>query len=452
MRYYYLTFEKELSSLKKKALSTLILTLLVSLFIVGCGKDDASNEGKTNGSLSDDEEVTIRMVWWGNKEVHERTQKVVDLFEEENPNIKVSTEFTGWDGYWDKLATQAAGQNLPDVVNIDIQYLSEYASRGLLADHNEFIEKGWLNFDDVDPSLLEGGEIDGKLYAINQGTNSPALTVDPAILEEAGITNFEPGYTWEDFIDIAKTVKEEFGDDMYVEGPQGLGDFGYYLRQHGLWLYNDEGTGLGYDDDQYLIDFLDMWQSLRDEDITPPQDVLNSVQGKEDVLLVHGDSPFHPLTSNEFVAVHQAADRPLELALYPALEGGEHGLYLKPGQFYAVSSHSEHPEAAAKLVDFFTNSKEAHEVLRAIYGVPISSVIQEHVAPLVDESTKQTFDYIDLVQDYSSPLSPPEPSGHGEINSAYDRIFEAMSYGELSPEEAAKRFREEAEAILAKNE
>ncbi|GIN71542.1 ABC transporter substrate-binding protein [Bacillus sp. J14TS2] len=428
----------------KFSCTVLSIFLVVTFILTGCSSSNSTSKDSKD-------QVTIRMVWWGNKEVHERTQKVIDLFEEQNPDIKVSTEFTGWDGYWDKLATQAAGQNIPDVVNMDIQYLSEYVDRDLLLDLNPYIDKGILNFDDVDDSLLDGGIINGKLFAVNQGTNSPALTYDPEMLKEAGISEIEPGYTWDDFIDMAKKLKNHFGDDSYVSVPQGFNDFGYYLRQHGLWLYNEDGTGLGYDDDQYLVDFLEMQQKLREENITPPQDVMNSVQGLEDELIVHKTSPFHPLTSNEFTAIQQAADRPLELTIFPSLEGGEYGQYLKPGQFYAVSSHSKHPEEAAKLVDFFTNSTEAHEILKAIYGVPISSKVQEHITPLVDEPTKQIFDYIELVKDYSSPISPPEPSGHGEISSMYTRVLEKINFGELTPEDAAKQFRSEAEARLAKN-
>src|SRR5690606_4681947 len=119
-----------------------------------------------------------------------------------------------------------------------------------------------------------------------------------AMLEEAGITDFSPGYTWDNFIDIARKIKDSFGDDIFVNAPQGYGDFGYYLRQHKMWLYNEDGTGLGYEDDKYLIDFFEMWDTLRKENVTPPQDILNSVQGLEDQLIVHKTSPFHPLTSN----------------------------------------------------------------------------------------------------------------------------------------------------------
>ncbi|MBD2846539.1 carbohydrate ABC transporter substrate-binding protein [Paenibacillus sp. IB182496] len=435
---------------KKGFLGVTLLTCLV--LTSACGNNDSGADSSATGSEGESNEtVNLRMVWWGNKEVHDRTQKVVELFEEAHPNIKVSTEFTGWGGYWDKLATQAAGQNLPDVVNMDLQYFAEYTNRGLLADLTPFTEQGILNFDDVDPALLEGGMVDGKLYAVSQGTNSYAMTYDPAMLEEAGVADFGPGYTWEQLGAIGEQVKAHYGSGTYVTVPQDLPAFGFYLRQHGAWIYNEAGDGLGYEGDQYLIDFLTMVDELRKADLTPPPDVVNSVQGLEDQLIVHKKSPFQPLTSNEFVAIAQAADRPLELTIFPSLEGGEPGQYLRPGQFYAVSANSEHPEEAAMLVDFFTNSEAAHEVLMGIYGVPISSKILSHITPLVDENTRKTFDYIELAKDYAGPMSPPDPKRQGEVVTAYESIQEEVSFGVTTPEEGAKRFRAEAEAVLSRN-
>lgn len=62
------------------------------------------------------------------------------------------------------------------------------------------------------------------------------------------------------------------------------------------------------------------------------------------------------------------------------------------------------------------------------------------------------FDFVELAQDYSKPIDPPEPEGSTEILSMYESEVEhAIYYQQISPEEAATNFRKKATEILSKN-
>ena len=50
-------------------------------------------------------------------------------------------ETYAWNDYWQKLATQAAGKNLPDLIQMDYRFIFEYARRQQLAALDEFIGK-----------------------------------------------------------------------------------------------------------------------------------------------------------------------------------------------------------------------------------------------------------------------------------------------------------------------
>ncbi len=112
--------EKEMLHRKGKYWFIMILLCLTIGMMAGCSKEGNSS------SKSDGDQVELRMVWWGSQDRHDRTLKVIDQYMEENPHVTISPEFTGWDGYWEKMATQAAGGNLPDIVQMDYKYLSEY--------------------------------------------------------------------------------------------------------------------------------------------------------------------------------------------------------------------------------------------------------------------------------------------------------------------------------------
>jgi multiple sugar transport system substrate-binding protein len=73
--------------------------------------------------------VSLRYTWWGNPDRAARTQEAVDLFEKKHPGIDVQTSFAGYEPYKQKLATQAAGGDAPDVMQLDYRMIDQYARR-----------------------------------------------------------------------------------------------------------------------------------------------------------------------------------------------------------------------------------------------------------------------------------------------------------------------------------
>ena len=70
-------------------------------------------------AIGQDEPVELRIAWWGSQDRHDRTIAAIELYEEENPNVTIVYEFSGWDDHWTKMSTQAAGNNLPDIMQQD---------------------------------------------------------------------------------------------------------------------------------------------------------------------------------------------------------------------------------------------------------------------------------------------------------------------------------------------
>lgn len=84
-----------------------VALLALSVSLTGCGgSDEASGGGET----------VLRYTWWGNPDRAARTKGAVALFEKEHPGITVRTSFAGYEAYKQKLATQAAGGDAPDVM------------------------------------------------------------------------------------------------------------------------------------------------------------------------------------------------------------------------------------------------------------------------------------------------------------------------------------------------
>ena len=121
---------------------------------------------------------SLRLIFWGGQGRADRTYGVTDLYKEAS-DTDVAGEFLAWNDYWAKLATQTAGGNAPDVIQMDYRFIVEYAQRGAIAPLDEYVGSA-LKLDDFDADQLEGGKVDGKLYGISLGANSVAQLVNLA--------------------------------------------------------------------------------------------------------------------------------------------------------------------------------------------------------------------------------------------------------------------------------
>ena len=88
--------------------------------------------------------------------------KVLDKYTELNPHVHFKTTPSGWDGYFEKLATDTATGGRADIVQMDYMYISTYAKNGSLADLSSFVSDGTLDITNVDDALADAGTIDGK--------------------------------------------------------------------------------------------------------------------------------------------------------------------------------------------------------------------------------------------------------------------------------------------------
>lgn len=404
------------------------------------------------------EPVELRIIWWGSQDRHDRTIKVINLFMQKYPHIKITYEFVAWADYWTKLATQAAGNNLPDIIQQDYAYIGEYTSRNLIIPLDDFVKSGEINTKDVSEAELQGGRVNGKLVAINLGSNSQCWVLDVDAFQKAGVALPAEDWTWADLEKTAMQLHEKLG--IWGMGP-GLWDEQIWASLYlslGQWRYNPEGTAVGYTDDKPYIQHLERMMRLQKANAIVPraEDVAN-YYGKsvEQQPIVEGKAAMAYMWSNQIVAAWKAAgeNRNFKLVPLPRVEGGKSANYIKPSQFWSITANSKHPKEAAMFIDFFTNSVEANEILMAERGVPISSKVREALKPKLGKAQAVMFDYVAQVSKNAQPIPPADPPGHNDIvkNVLYPQVADPVAFGQLTPEKAAAVLRQEANAILAKN-
>ncbi len=403
--------------------------------------------------------IELRIAWWGSQDRHDRTIRAIELYESMNPNIDIVYEFAGWDDYWTKMATQAAGSNLPDIMQQDYARIEEWVSRDLLLPLDAYIESGVIDTTNISEAVLAGGRLGGDLYAVNLGNNSQNIALDIDAFEQAGVELPSQDWTLQEFEQVIMELHEKLG--IWGMGPAMSNEQVWkslYMSCCDQWGYATDGTALGYEDDQPMIDFMNMLLRLQETGAIPTREeevARFDGQSVEAQPIVTGEAAMSYFHSNQIVAVWNAAGEDRNIVLYqlPRWEGGQSANYIKPSQFWSVTSTSAHPEEAAKFIDFFSNSIEANEILLAERGVPISSAVREALIPLLGRAQVEMFEYLERVEADNSPIRPPDPAGHADImaNIYFTEFIDPVLYGFLPVEEGIAIFREEANRILARN-
>ena len=436
----------------KKFIVSLLSLLLVFSLAACSGSNSTSSTASDSGkskSASKNDPVTLRFAWWGNQPRHDYTLKIIDLYEKEHPNVKIEPEYASWDDYWKKLAPEAAANQLPDIVQMDLSYITQYSNNNQLADLKPFLGKE-INTSDLSQDFIDGGKLGDKYYGLTGGVNALSYQYDPALLKKIGMDKVPDTWTLDDYKDMAKKASAA---GLYLEdGPGTAPDvfFNYYLRAQGKRLYSKDGTTLGFKDDKLFEDFFKMYANLVKEKAIPTPDVKAQVKGLEDDPVVKQQSIGIIQWSNQLAPIQQAANRPLEIVGLPG-PNADKGLFIKPGMFWSITNNSKNKTEAAKFIDFLTNNVEANKLMLGERGVPGSPVVQKALEPLLTPVQKQLFNYVAWAGEHSSPFNGPDPIGAGEVITLLTNLADQMAYGDLKPEDAAKQFRQQADSILAKN-
>jgi multiple sugar transport system substrate-binding protein len=403
------------------------------------------------------QDQTMYIEWWGSQNRHDRTIKVVEDYEAAHPGLDITYEFANFNDYWTKLNTQAAGSQLPCIMQQDYAYLAEWGTRGLLAPLDPFFESGAIDVSNVAQSILDSGTVDGNVYGLSLGTNSQSFILDLDAFEKAGVELPAADWTWTDFENTALALHEKLDIWAMAYGLEDVQMWKALYLGAGANAFAADGTALGYTDDQIITDYFNMIIRLEDAGaIGTPDETAEFTNGSpENSPIVTGREVIRYQWSNQIVAIFNAAgeDRNLKLWPLPRLEGGAPQNYLKPSMFFSITADCATPELAADFLNNFTNSLEANDVLGAERGVPISSVVRDYLQPKLDAVGQATFEFIAQIEADSSPVPPPDPKGFSDIlNNVYTPLFvQPVMYKQIPVEEGVAILRTEAEAILAQN-
>lgn len=431
------------------------MATLALLATAACGQGDQAAEepaADAGAETSAEGPATIRFVWWGNEERAQMTNDAVDAFEAANPDITVETESVDFNSYFDRLATGVAAGDEPDVITMGGAYPREYGDRGVLLDLETMSEH--LDLSTLDESALANGYFSDTQYGVPTGVNTYGLIVNPAVFEAAGVEiPDDETWDWDEFVDIATEISANTPEGTYgVEDPTAPDTLDLYVNQHtGLGLYAPDGSIAV--EPSVVEDWFEMTTTLMEQGATPQASITAELAGQpapEQTLLGRGLAGMKFGWSNLLTAYSEAAGQDMIMLLPPGESNHEGpGMWLQASQLWTISANSEHPEAAAKLIDFMVNSTEAADFLGANRGIPANAEVREHLSADLTPVQQTEFDFIERVGEHADGDFVVGPTGSTESVQILTRLNDQVLFGQLEPAAAAQQFVDELTAAVS---
>ncbi|MEU8401663.1 extracellular solute-binding protein [Nonomuraea sp. NPDC048892] len=419
----------------KKIWSSALLAAAMLTVTAACGGGESGGGG-----------IKLRFSYWGGDARQKMTDAAIAKFEAKNPGIDVEAEVSDFPSYYERLSTQVAGRDAPDVMTLEIRGLREYAERGTLA---ELASK--VDTSEIDAKVLATGVVDGKQYAIPSGVNAYSMVLNPALVEGAkAALPDDASWTWKDFVELSSKVT--VGSGGKVTGTQLNWNPAYlqiYAAQKGEKFYDGNKLGVSQ---QTIKDWMAIAQDLIKTKGSPGAAKSSELYdiGIEQTLIGTNTGASMMMWSNVLGAAAKASGQNLELLRMPKAEGATTGgMFLQPAMLYTASSKSEHPAEAAKFIDFMVNSSEAGEIVLSDRGLPANSKVLAAISAKLPPADQKTMAFVNEIRDELTDPPAAPPRGSSAMEDVIRRYGEEVVFGRMSPDEAAQKLITEANALLA---
>ena len=390
--------------------------------------------------------TTLALAWWGNPTRNKNTQAMIDTYTKANPNVKIEPQPGEGASYWDKLATQTAGGKAPDIIQMDMNFIAEYGSRGAL-----------LDLKDVDVSkfvegTVDSGKINDTLVGINAGINSALIFANPKVFEKAKMDlPDDTTWTWDEMLEVAAEAASKAGVPFGMAGLVNSDPlFATFLRQQGKELFKPDGLGFEAADAQAWYDLMVKGQKAKALG-TPAQISEESAKPLDQQALVVGTAAMQYWNSNQLEAVSNAAGGDLmEMLRGPSMTGKatDRKTWYKASMLWSASSKTKNPEAVVAWINWFANSPEAGNIEKAERGIPPNSELLAAVQPNLSAAQQRVAKYItDIAPEVANtPIAPPP--GGGTIADKMLRHGIDVLFGRASTADAAQKFVDEVKSDL----
>src|SRR4051794_39559823 len=249
--------------MKKRQRILLAVTAVASIAaLTACGSGGGGN--KTAGANVDyTTKPTGALNAWGFENADDVGKSRLDYAAGQLKGVNIKIEQTAFDAQ--KFTAATASGNVPDVVQMDRQFVGTYAAKGLILPLDKCLSANDVQADHWYQSVIDDVTYNDEIFAVPQFYQPPAIITNTRLLDAAGLTNDDIDTSNQDGLlaAVTKLYKESGGNPSTLGlDPNVPGSAGLWFLGNGGQIMDDKGKPTL--DDKANVDSLTFLKQLTD--------------------------------------------------------------------------------------------------------------------------------------------------------------------------------------------
>ncbi|BDR53243.1 sugar ABC transporter substrate-binding protein [Bombiscardovia nodaiensis] len=323
---------------------SVVCTAAAVVSLTGCG----------GGSSSSGDSKELKFQTWNlkNDKYTSYFEDLIKQFEKENTGVHIKWVDQPADNYEDKLSTDAAAGELPDVIDMGPEAAYTLASAGALLDiakedpkaKDQYLDAAWQS------ATFKGPHMEDGTYGLPWYLNTGPTLYNKQLLDECGLDSNNVPKTQDEMFDNAKTFGQKCGGKYAMTtGLPSIQDFGMY----GVQLMNKDHTKFTFNSEkgiEFVQHYVDMYKAQAFTD-----DMLNSTSSGESKSFNSGSQAFLNASLYSIDDMKQNAPKIFEHMGITNMVANTHPNMMM--EMMTVSAKTKNKDMAIKLAKFVTDSK-----------------------------------------------------------------------------------------------
>ena len=163
------------------------------------------------------EQITLRVTDWASLEEIPLTEEVLAEFQKLHPEIAILYEPNPGRVYEEKILTALAMGEPPDVFLLDSKLIPTFTNKKVLLDLSPLVGELGIDTSIWYPNVLAIARLGEALYAFPKGFSPIMVYYNKGLFRRAGVPEPKPGWTWDDYLSVAKSLTVDADADGIPE-------------------------------------------------------------------------------------------------------------------------------------------------------------------------------------------------------------------------------------------
>lgn len=412
----------------KKKLALLSVVSSLVLAVAGCSP--SSNTPASSDNNKKNEPVTLRYFTFSPGESHEKDLKaMISAFEQKNPNIKIKYEMASFQDYFTKLQTQIAGEEAPDVFELNYENFVSYASKGALMEMDPLIAADSdFNPKSVNQKAYDAFKYKNKQYGMVESFSNVVLFYNKDLFDKAGVAYPNANWTWKDELAAAQKLTDKEKGIWGTYQPVQFWEFYKTVAQNGGSIFNEDKTQVTVNSPENAEALQWMVDKINKYHVTPSD---KEMSGQKDGDLFKAGKIAMLRTGIWMFDSFKDAPFKWDIALEPGNKQKAHHFFANG---LAISKNSKHPKEAWQWVKFMSASKEAAQIrVDSSWELPAvsdQSLVEAYLKKSPPQSRKTVFEALDTL------VVPPVIEKWSQMTDMFGKELDKVKLGEKAPKDA----------------